>query len=377
LRRLEHAAGSHPAHPYAVLWPHGAAEAEVKEASAALDRWLAPSGQRLLGSVEQTSFLADANGAVRAADLALASVAEGDLARAESLALVAIPGLAGFEPRAALRSLAAEMAALGLGGRPLHLLRLDLPPGLAVHVPRPARLAAALDDPAAQTALGASARPLGAEGRLLLVPPVLGLARTDRVRDVLRDATGCRVAELVGTPTLALAGFRLERALAAALDGAAVAVRRARALGVEEYHGRATALRVEALDGGEPIAAIELDALVLATGRFVGGGLVDRGGRLAEPILGLPLHDLGGRRVDGVSPHRLARRDYEGEQPLFASGVRTDARLRPLGAEGTPRLANLFAAGDLLGGFDPARERTGLGVALLTGRRAGAEAARC
>jgi glycerol-3-phosphate dehydrogenase subunit B len=71
------------------------------------------------------------------------------------------------------------------------------------------------------------------------------------------------------------------------------------------------------------------------------------------------------------------RRDYEGEQPLFAAGVRIDTRLRPLDGSDAPRFANLFAAGDLLGSFDPARDRTGLGVALISGRRAGEEAAAC
>jgi glycerol-3-phosphate dehydrogenase subunit B len=123
--------------------------------------------------------------------------------------------------------------------------------------------------------------------------------------------------------------------------------------------------------------AISCDALVLATGRFVGGGIAERQGLLVEPLLGLPLYDLGGRRVDGLAARRLVRRDYEGEQPLFGTGVRTDTRMRPLGADGLPRFTNCFAAGDLLGSFDPARDRTGLGVALLSGRRAGAEAASC
>ena len=125
------------------------------------------------------------------------------------------------------------------------------------------------------------------------------------------------------------------------------------------------------------MATLSCDALVLATGRFVGGGIVERGGQLVEPLLGLPLHDLSGRRVDGLAARQLVRRDYEGEQPLFGTGVRTDMRLRPLGPDGLPRLANCFAAGDLLGCFDPARDRTGLGVALLSGRRAGIEAASC
>src|SRR5690606_32952521 len=116
-----------------------------------------------------------------------------------------------------------------------------------------------------------------------------------------------------------------DRALQAALARAGVALRAARARGVAWDGARATALEV---GEGEHAERLPLDALVLATGRFVGGGLVEREGALCEALLGLPLHDLAGRRVDGTPPRRLVQRDIEGEQPLFAAGVRADARLR-------------------------------------------------
>jgi glycerol-3-phosphate dehydrogenase subunit B len=372
LRRLELAALAQPAHPYAVLWRARDPQAELKEAVAALDGWLAPAGLRVTGDLAQTRWLADVHGALRAADLAFSGPGEGDLAGAEGIALVDVPGLAGFEARAALRMLAAELAALEGGGRPLQLVRLALPPALRALAAAPARLARALEDPAAREALRPALAGFAGAGRLVLFPPVLGLAAAAPVLAWAREAVGGRVAELVGSPALALAGWRLDHALQDALARAGVAMRAARAIGVERRGAHAAALRVAAGEGEERIA---LDALVVAGGRFVGGGLVEQGGELREPLLGLPLHDLGGRRVDGIAPRRLVRRDYEGEQPLFAAGVRTDARLRPLAADGAP-LANVFAAGDLLGGFDPARERTGLGVALLTGRRAGREASR-
>jgi len=211
---------------------------------------------------------------------------------------------------------------------------------------------------------------LGAEGRLLLFPPVLGLDPSAGTRAWVEATAGCRAAELVGAPQLALAGFRLDRALRAALLRGGVECIAARVEGVEADGARVHGV---ALAG----ATLGCDALVLATGRFVGGGIAERGGQLVEPLLGLPLYDLGGRRVDGLAALQLVRRDYEGEQPLFGTGVRTDTRLRPLGADGLPRFANCFAAGDLLGSFDPARDRSGLGVALLSGRRAGSEAASC
>ena len=378
-RRLLGVANANTAHPYATLLRSRSPESEVKEAAVALDGWLAPSGLRVLGSLEQTRWLADLRGAVRAADLAFTGAGEGDLASAVEIALVDVLGLGGFEARPALRVLAAELAALGLSRRALRVLRLELPPGLAALASQPARLAAALETAPARDALGPLLRPLAAEGRLLLFPPVLGLERVDRVLAWLSDTTGCRCAELLGAPPLPLAGYRLDRALVAALGRAGVGVRAGRVTSIETEGGRAVGVGIAepGAPDGAPGAALALDALVLASGRFVGGGIVERDGRLAEPLLDLPLYDLGGRRVDGLAPRRLVRRDYEGEQPLFAAGARTDARLRPLGPDGTVPLANAFAAGDLLGSFDPARDRTGLGVALLSGRRAGIEAARC
>jgi glycerol-3-phosphate dehydrogenase subunit B len=69
------------------------------------------------------------------------------------------------------------------------------------------------------------------------------------------------------------------------------------------------------------------------------------------------------------------RKGYATWQPLYTAGVRVDARMRPLAPDGAPAFERVFCAGELIGGFDPARERTGLGVALLTGLAAAASAA--
>ena len=368
--RVHFVMASNPAHPYSTLLRARQPDDEVKEAVVALDAWLAPSGMRVLGSLAQTRWLADVSGAVRAADLAFSGAGEGELAGADEIALVDVPGVPGFEPRSALRVLGAELAAVGLPARALSIVRLALPDALRDVAAQPARLARRLDDEAVRSALRGAVTKLGAEGRLLLFPPILGLDPGAGTRAWIEATAGCRAAELVGAPPLALAGFRLDRALGAALARAGVECVTARVEGVET-DGRC--VRGVTWAG----ATLACDALVLATGRFVGGGIVERDGQLVEPLLGLPLYDLGGRRVDGLAARRLVRRDYEGEQPLFAAGVRTDTRLRPLDADGAPRFANCFAAGDLLGSFDPARDRTGLGVALLSGRRAGAEAASC
>jgi glycerol-3-phosphate dehydrogenase subunit B len=393
--RVHAVAAANPAHPYATLLRERGPEDEVKEAVASLDAWLEPSGLRVHGSLAQTRWLADVHGALRAADLAFSGAGEGDLDSADEIALVDVPGLPGFEVRSALRTLAAEMAAVGVASRALSIVRLVLPDALRDDAAQPARLARCLDTDAARSALRDAIAALGAEGRLLLFPPVLGLDPAAGTRAWIAATAGCRAAELVGAPSLSLAGFRLDRALGAALSRAGVECIAARVerIEIEGIRARGVRLAWRAAPGppshqawraapGPPshekgTAMLACDALVLATGRFVGGGIVECGGQLVEPLLGLPLHDLAGRRVDGLAARQLVRRDYEGEQPLFGTGVRTDMRLRPLGPDGLPRLENCFAAGDLLGSFDPARDRTGLGVALLSGRRAGIEAASC
>jgi glycerol-3-phosphate dehydrogenase subunit B len=376
--RLAFLLRSRPWHPYGVLFPERAPEAaerEVRQAAAALDGWLHPSGLGVEGGLDESRLLANVRGAVRVADLALADVAAGDLARAESVVLVDVPGLPGWHARAAARMLAAELAALGVAPPALHVERPAWPAGLLADAARPGRLAAALDDPAAAAALARAAAPLRGEGRLVLFPPILGIERGAGVRAALREALGAPVAELLGAPPWSPAGLRLDRALLAALTRAGVALHVARAQGIRSGGERATAVEL-APEGDAPARSLAADCVVLATGRFVGGGLAERDGRLVEPLCGLPILDDRGRRLDGSLARHHLRRRYADPQPLFGAGVRTDGRLRPLGAAGRPALSNLFVAGELVGGFDPALQRTGLGFALLSGRRAGAEAAR-
>jgi len=381
--RMHAVAAANAAHPYATLLRAREPEDEVKEAVVALDAWLAPSGLRVHGSLARTRWLADVHGSLRAADLAFSGAGEGDLDSADEIALVDVPGLPGFEVRSALRTLAAEMAAVGIASRALSIVRLALPASLRDLTAQPARFARCLDTDAVRGALQGAVAALGAEGRLLLFPPVLGLEPAAGTRAWLEATAGCRAAELVGAPSLSLAGFRLDRALAVALDRGRVKRITGRVQRIDLDGARVRGVQLATRNAAGPpnhqadAATLACDALVIATGRFVGGGIVERGGQLVEPLLGLPLHDLAGRRVDGLAARQLVRRDYEGEQPLFGSGVRTDMRLRPLGADGLPRFANCFAAGDLLGSFDPARDRTGLGVALVSGRRAGIEASSC
>jgi glycerol-3-phosphate dehydrogenase subunit B len=118
---------------------------------------------------------------------------------------------------------------------------------------------------------------------------------------------------------------------------------------------------------------------VLATGRFVGGG-IERRGTLREAALGLAVQAAEGREAGVALAARPAAsrtgRARAAPQPRLSAGRRVDARLRPLDARDRPAVEGLFAAGAVVGGHEHATDGTGLGVAILTGWLAGRAAAR-
>ncbi len=117
---------------------------------------------------------------------------------------------------------------------------------------------------------------------------------------------------------------------------------------------------------------------MLATGRFVGGGIARRG-TLVEPALRLPVQAAEGGEAGvhlALRPAAsLTVRDRRAPQPLLSAGLRVDAALRPVDDRDRPVHPRLFAAGAVVGGHEHASDGTGLGVAILTGFVAGQAAA--
>jgi glycerol-3-phosphate dehydrogenase subunit B len=118
---------------------------------------------------------------------------------------------------------------------------------------------------------------------------------------------------------------------------------------------------------------VEPRSTVLATGRFIGGGVV-RASRFQEPLLDLPVF-AGANRLEDQYIGDLLDQHLLGEQMAFRAGVKIDGSLRPLAGDGKPFHPRLFAAGSVIGGYDPAVDKTGLGVAIFTGYLAGEAAA--
>jgi len=355
-------AATQPGHPYAVLrdrldrlW--NAVEfatgqlAEVVAPPTGRNRWLlTPFGKAHPAAACQHGMVA------------------GDLAEARGvLAVVAVRGHLGWDA-GLVASGAVRARALGAPETRIALLDLFMWEDAALG--RPFDLARTLEMPGAAEEVGrmlAARLPRGAT--VAVFPPVLGLSSDARVPERMAAAAGVAVAEFL-SDVPSVPGLRLQRAIDRRLGAAGVEVLTG---DVRDATGPGEGARV----GGRTVVA---PSWVLASGRYLGGGIARRGA-LVEPVLDLPVLASEGAFAE-AGPHLAARppasltvRDSRAPQPLLAAGLKVDADLHPLDAEGRVVDDRLFAAGSVIGGHDQASDGTGMGVAMFTGWLAGRAAA--
>jgi glycerol-3-phosphate dehydrogenase subunit B len=362
LRRLER---DHPRHPFLA----GGAPPSLTELEAeltALATALRGAGLRLRVDLRAPVLVAATTGQVRAAGAVQQTIAAGDLRGRGRVAVAGIAGLHRVDAVAVAAGIAERVAGVrtqavtvalpgGEGGDPADL-----------DEPTVARL---VEAPGGAEQLGQAIRAELSAARgdvdVVLVPPVLGLEDAGAVLARVEGALGGAVGELLAPPPSA-PGWRLQRALERALEAAPITVVTG-AVGTL----RTTGGRVEAalLDAGELVC----DAVVLAGGRFLGGGLsLDALPR--EPLLDLPVF-AGEREVGELARADLVNRAHYREQPVLAAGLRLDAGCRPVDRFGVAPWANVVACGALLAGIDSSLAAGGLGVVAWSAGRAGRAAA--
>ncbi len=341
-----------PGHPYARV--AGALEDALA--------WFADRvpGMRYTGDGPRNLLLPTAVGVPRPTALAPASMAAADVRGGGRFVAVGLAALKDFFPRL----LADNLAKADLPGAPVATRHAQVDVN-----PRPGQadvaaqvFARALDDrPALRAELAAALHAVAEPGETVLMPAVLGLRSAGEVWDEVRERAGVPVAEIPTVPP-SVAGMRLNAELLAAVTAAGARVRTGpEVVGCEGADGRIAAVHVRDAARTRPIAA---DAVVLATGGFPAGGLeLDSHGALRETALGLPVSGP----PPGVEPLSVRHLDH---QPLMAAGVGVDDGLRPTGSDGAPVWSNLRAAGLIVAGAEPWREKSGEGVAIAAGYRA-------
>jgi glycerol-3-phosphate dehydrogenase subunit B len=129
--------------------------------------------------------------------------------------------------------------------------------------------------------------------------------------------------------------------------------------------------RCEKVDLVNPSLAqsFSADRYILATGRFIGGGLVASRERIFEPVFDLPVTQppsregwFEGRFFDNL-PH-----------PVHRAGILTDSSLRPVDEKEGLLLENVWIAGTVLAGHDFIGEKSKEGIEIATGYAAAKQA---
>jgi len=230
--------------------------------------------------------------------------------------------------------------------------------GDQVHEINPVPLARDLEIAEYRQKLAGLIKPHVKEVEFVGLPAVLGIHQPDKVIDELGEMLGKPIFEIPAMPP-SIPGMRLKEAFL-------------RFLPVNNVHclfqkhvlkATPTSEGEFSLDIGrtEHEDSIRADAVLLATGRFLGGGLQSDHTTVTEPIFDLPVFQPGNRELwhgDGL---------FElGGHAINQAGLETDAMFRPLDPNGQPAFEKLFAAGIILAHQDWTRMKCGSGLSVAS-----------
>ncbi len=360
----------HPHHPYAILSQNPACRHLPSFLEQTIERLSSQLDLKLRGSLSKNIFIFNPLGSVKATAYVPLSHLAGDLLAMQEARLL-IVGFRGL-PYFFSQQIAKILNALRTRQKINHLrdvlavtIDLDgLPQTLS-----PIDLAGRLDSEECMETLCHHLFQTAERHRAthIALPPVIGIRKTDRIMSRLKEATGLAWFETASLPP-SLPGLRLQKAMDDFVEknSSRWTVLEGHAVGATSKNGRIESLHIQHKDKEEKIP---VDRLLLATGRYLGGGIVKEKS-FQEPILDLPIF-VEGRQVREVFVGKVTSDKFLGDHPLFAAGVQMNEKLQPLDDHQRPLYENVWVAGSLIGGYQGATQHCGMGVAVATGTLAG------
>jgi glycerol-3-phosphate dehydrogenase subunit B len=195
----------------------------------------------------------------------------------------------------------------------------------------------------------------------LMLPPILGIKNSLEITEALKKITGLATAETLSTP-MSIPGYRLYQALQSFYREQRIKLVTGEVTG---FDGESRQVRKIAIRDGETISQLRAKAFLLATGKYIGGG-IKREKIFQESIFRLPVF-VQNKMLQNVSPFRFTDPNFSYPQPFLQAGVRINSFGQPLDVDGEVVFDNLFAAGSVLADFDPSHERCAAGVSIVSG----------
>ena len=196
----------------------------------------------------------------------------------------------------------------------------------------------------------------------VLLPPVMGMVHTKEIFKLLEKATGCTCAETTAARS-SVPGWRLSEAILRYFKFRGYDIWTGEVVGYEGQNRRITSLKIHS---GPERMRLKTDRVILASGKFIGGGIQEREGQIREPIFGLPLF-LQGKPVGEWGRRDLFSDQVKEDQAIFAAGVQVNERGQALGTQNEILWENLFASGRILSGSGVQRDRSASAISLISG----------
>ncbi|MBL6995716.1 glycerol-3-phosphate dehydrogenase subunit GlpB [Desulfobacula sp.] len=200
---------------------------------------------------------------------------------------------------------------------------------------------------------------LGFSGKADIVglPAICGIHNSLDIVKSLEKKTGMDIFEIPGMPP-SIPGLRLKNAFEKKLSTLHVNfLSNAKIVfhAMEKDHFILQAIN----DNFE--TRIKARGVILASGRFPGGGLFARRDIILETVFDLPVFQPETRDLW----HQLNFFDAKGHQ-INQAGLETDDTFRPLDKTGKPVFENLYSAGSIIAHNDWARLKSGTGVSCVS-----------
>ncbi|NJB67476.1 glycerol-3-phosphate dehydrogenase subunit B [Desulfobaculum xiamenense] len=223
----------------------------------------------------------------------------------------------------------------------------------------PQQLAQALEFSGNREELAAAIRPHLGDAAAVGLPAVLGIYRTREVMDDLGERLGVPVFEIPSLPP-SVPGLRLKEAYDEQVTRRGVSLFRQKKVLTARFD-EASDEFVLGVGFNEVEYTVHARSVILATGRFLGGGLYAGRREISETVFELPV-------VQPAERDEWHGTDFlraEGH-PVNRAGVETDDSFRPVDAEGRPLFERLHACGSILAHQDWMREKCGCGVSVVS-----------
>lgn len=221
----------------------------------------------------------------------------------------------------------------------------------------PEHLARRLDTSACRERLAEVVAPHVGESRAVGLPPILGFEKPLEALADLEQRLGVSVFEIPSTP-VSVPGLRVRFAFERCLRKHGVSALADRVVRAEEDPEGGFLLHAGDADSRVVVRA---RSVLLASGRFLGGGLVADRHRVREALFDLPVHQPSSR----ADWHRKDLFDPRGHE-VNQAGLEVDEGFRPRGPAGSVAFPRLRAVGSILAHQDWMRMKCGSGLAIAT-----------